>query len=203
MCLQLCGEYFSSFLFSPSCCTSAPGDSDAFWECVCSWEPRPSLQGGRADYHFHSVCIVGALELTAALELPLLDWSCQSYSAHVCVIPTTLLLLLPAQMDTDLYSKYMHTYKHTVNHTHTCTNSCILANIQSSKNLCYLVLNSSFLSIEGRHNSTSLCEIFTSINSFKTSYAAGTKFAYPIIYCTATIPDPVHLFKVPVLFSPP
>lgn len=44
---------------------------------------------GKTDYHFHSVCIVGAPEPTSELLLPLLDWSCQSCSAHVCVIPTT------------------------------------------------------------------------------------------------------------------
>ncbi len=68
---------------------SAPNDCDAIGECACYWEPWPSWHGGKTDYHFHSVCVVGALELTSELLLPLLDWSCQSCSAHVCVITTT------------------------------------------------------------------------------------------------------------------
>lgn len=66
---------------------SAPSDGDVFWECACYCQPGLSWQGREERITiFHSVCIVGAPEVTAALPLPLLDWSCQSRSAHVCVI---------------------------------------------------------------------------------------------------------------------
>lgn len=66
---------------------SAPSDGDVFWECACYCQPGLSWQGrGERITIFHSVCIVGAPEVTPALPLPLLDWSCQSRSAHVCVI---------------------------------------------------------------------------------------------------------------------
>lgn len=66
---------------------SAPSDGDVFWECACYCQPGLSWQGREERITiFHSVCIVGAPEVTPALPLPLLDWSCQSRSAHVCVI---------------------------------------------------------------------------------------------------------------------
>lgn len=78
----------SLFTFFPiSLRMSAPSDGDAFWECACYCQPGLSWQGRKERITiFHSVCIVGALEVTSALLLPLLDWSCQSRSAHVCVI---------------------------------------------------------------------------------------------------------------------
>lgn len=68
---------------------SAPTDCDLVGECARNWEPWPSWQGGKPDYHFPILWVVGALELTSGLLLPLLDWSCQSCSTHVCVITAT------------------------------------------------------------------------------------------------------------------
>lgn len=79
---------------------------------------------GKTDYYFHSVCVVGALELTSEPLLPLLDWSCQSCSAHVCVITTANTSSTAACSDeqTQTYAyTYMHTHKDTLNHTHACT----------------------------------------------------------------------------------
>lgn len=89
---------------------SAPSDGDAFWECACYCQPGLSWQGRKERITiFHSVCIVGALEVTSALLLPLLDWSCQSRSAHVCVILNSKHFCRHSTLkwaDADLYNMY-------------------------------------------------------------------------------------------------
>lgn len=67
-----------------------------------------------------TVCIVGAPELTLELLLPLLDWSCQSCSAHVCVIPTTNTY---AACSDEQAQTYVYAYSQGHSESHACTNS--------------------------------------------------------------------------------
>lgn len=72
------------------------------------------------------MCIVGAPEPTSELLLPLLDWSCQSCSAHVCVIPTTNTSTTAACSDEQAQT-YVYAYSQGHAESHACMHILIHA----------------------------------------------------------------------------
>lgn len=129
---------YSLFLFPLHCAVHV--STQWLW---CIWRARMLLQAlakaGREGKQINictvmcvcvCVCIVGALELTSELLLPLLDRNCQSSSAHVCVIPTTN-TSTPAACSDEQTQTYVYVCSRKTRWTvcmhaqiHTCSHTC-------------------------------------------------------------------------------
>lgn len=174
---------------------SAPSDGDVFWECACYCQPGLSWQGREERITiFHSVCIVGAPEVTPALPLPLLDWSCQSRSAHVCVILNSQ---HSCRCGTLKWADFSNMYDYTWECRRcvcACTDSCNLANMHSKRQ-------------DERTSLTCYCFTVNTHNRIipQNCYMAKSRNAVSgsIIYSTPAKPDASHLLPCPCWWPRP